>query len=124
MIQLFMITLGSSDSKNEHAILSEVLQKAYMGIETLANGYQNNFCKILSELPQNEVLLTKLDKLFLDSVSELLKTKFIVFEQLNEVDIISLDRYSLAGHPLKLKVNLLNLKLLRLEKEFTDYTQI
>jgi hypothetical protein len=40
------------------------------------------------------------------------------------MDNASLAKYGLAGDALKLKLSLLNLKLLRLEKEFNDYSVI
>lgn len=122
MIHLFMLPLTSFEDKGELAQLSEVLQKAYVGIETLANGFKNNFMILVQNYEGNKVLQNKLSQHYLGAVNDCLKTKELVFVSLNQITIIELDRYSLAGDALKLKLYLLNLKLLRLEKDYYDYS--
>ena len=124
MIHLFMISLESSAEKDEIACLFEVLQKAYVGIETLANGFQNNFFSLVQQSVSNKVMEGLLAKHFLGSVNEILKTKSLVFVALKELSLLELAGYSLAGDALKLKLHLLNIKLLRLEKNYYDYSKL
>lgn len=122
MIHLFMITLDSFENRNEVNLLTELLQKAYIGIETLSNGFQNNFLHLVKESPVNLALQGNLAENFCGAINECLKTKDLVFVSLTSLTIIELDRYSLAGDALRLKLNLLHIKLVRLEKDYHDYT--
>ena len=124
MVQLFMITLTSLDKKDELDRLTEVLQKAYFGIQTLTSGFQNNFLQLVGFSSINEALDGSIEDQFLGAVDEVLKNKNLVFISLKNMDNASLAKYGLAGDALKLKLSLLNLKLLRLEKEFNDYSVI
>jgi hypothetical protein len=72
----------------------------------------------------NEALDGSIEDQFLGAVDEVLKNKSLVFVSLKNIDNASLAKIGLAGDALKLKLSLLNLKLLRLEKEFNDYSVI
>jgi hypothetical protein len=124
MVQLFMITLTSLDKKDEIDRLTEVLQKAYFGLQTLTNGYQNNFIQLVRFSSINQALDGLLEDQFLGAVDEVLKNKSLVFVSLKNIDNAAMANYGLTGDALKLKLNLLNLKLLRLEKDYNDYSVI
>jgi hypothetical protein len=124
MIQLFMITLTSLDKKDELDRLTEVLQKAYFGIQTLTNGFQNNFIQLVRFSSINQELDGLIENQFLGAVDKVLKNKPLVFASLKNIDNAAMANYGLTDDSLKIKLNLLNLKLQRLEKEYNDYSVI
>jgi hypothetical protein len=122
MLYLFMIALDSFDDKHEQEQLSELIRKAYMGIETLANGFENNFRSLLQTSPVNLAFNGLLDKQFSQAVDECIRTKDEVISQVLNMDEIALQKISLTGAAMQLKLQILNINLLRLEKNYCDYS--
>jgi len=124
MMFLFMIALHSFEDKSEQAQLYELTQKAYLGIETLANGFKNNFRNLLQNSPTNKNLNGLLDKQFAAAVDACVKSKHRIFKHLMELDYTSLEKYALTGSALQLKLQLLNIHLMRLDQEYCDYSRL
>lgn len=122
MIQLFMITLNSFEDKCEKERLVELVTKTFLGIETLANGFENNFRSLLQNSPVNLAFNGLLDKQFSQATEDCIKTKDEVIKQLLEMDKTALQRVSLTGATMQLKLQILNINLLRLEKSYCDYS--